>query len=59
MYYKLKSIGKGFKLIGKVRRIGLPDDGYLYFTQEEMDKFSPDAIDGYDIESKTNKKSVR
>ena len=47
MYYKLKSSGKGFKLISQVKRMGKPDDGYLYLTQEEIDRLSPDAIEGY------------
>ena len=48
MYYKLKSSGKGFKLIGTVKRMGKPNDGYLYLTQDEIDLFSPDAIEGYE-----------
>lgn len=52
MYYKLKSAGKGFKLIGQVKRMGKPNDGYLYLTQEEIDLFSPDAIEGYEVPRK-------
>jgi hypothetical protein len=49
MYYKLKSSGKGFKLMGQVKRIGKANDGYLYLTQEEIDMLSPDAVEGYKV----------
>lgn len=49
MYYKLKSSGKGFKLVSQVKRMGKSGDGYLYLTQDEMDKLSPDAIEGYKV----------
>lgn len=50
MYYKLKPInGKGFKLVGTTKRIGKPNDGFLYLTQEEIDVLSPDAIEGYEV----------
>lgn len=49
MYYKLKSSNKGFKLISKVKRMGKPNDGFLYLTQEEIDRLSPDAIEGYKV----------
>ena len=49
MYYKLKSSGKGFKLISQVKRMGRDGDGYLYLTQEEIDRLSPDAIEGYKV----------
>lgn len=47
LYYKLKSKGRGFKLIGKVSRMKKGDD-YLYLTQEEIDKLNPDAVEGYE-----------
>lgn len=59
MYYKLKSSNKGFKLIGTCKRIGKQGDGYLYLTQEEIDKLSPDAIEGYEVPKEEKKpKSV-
>lgn len=55
MYYKLKSSGKGFKLIGTCKRIGKQGDGYLYLTQEEIDRLSPDAIEGYKVPREQSK----
>lgn len=49
MYYKLKSSGRGFILISRVKRMGKPNDGYLYLTQDEMDMLSPDAVQGYKV----------
>lgn len=48
MYYKLKSIKDGFQVVGKVKKIGKPNDGFLYFTEEEMTLLNPDAVKGYD-----------
>lgn len=52
MYYKLKSSNKGFKLVGKVNKMGKSNDGFLYLTQEEIDQLSPDAIEGYKVPKK-------
>lgn len=54
MYYKLKSVNQGFKLMGTVKRMGKSTDGFLYLNQEEIDRLSPDAIEGYKVpEEKT------
>lgn len=47
MYYKLKSIKEGFQVVGTVKRMGKPNDGFLYLTEEEIDRLSPDALKGY------------
>lgn len=47
MYYKLKSIKEGFELVGTTKRIGKSTDGFLYLTQDEIDKLNPDSIKGY------------
>ena len=47
MFYKLKSSGKGFRLIEIVDKKGSSDDGFLYLTQDEIDLLNPKAIKGY------------
>lgn len=54
MYYKLKSVGKGFRLLGTVDKKNF-DDGFLYLTQDELDLLKPETIEGYTpIKSEVN-----
>lgn len=46
-YYKLKSSKKGFEVVGTAKRIGKDRNEFLYLTQDEIDKLSPDALIGY------------
>lgn len=46
MFYKIKVNKNNLEVISKVKR-AKGNDGFLYLTQEEIDRISPDAIVGY------------
>lgn len=45
MYYKIKVNKNNLEVISQVKRIH--NDEFLYLTQEEIDRISPDALIGY------------
>lgn len=59
MYYKIKVNKENLEIVSKVKRARL-NDGFLYCTQDEIEKLNPEAIKNYELvnhmEEKINEK---
>ena len=55
MYYKIKVNKNDLEIIGTVKRARI-GDGFLYCTQDELDKLNPKAIKNYEIVNNNKEK---